>query len=88
MDGIFTWTGEDIGWDIYGHPMSTDCDDNDTSPADGLDDDTWEWCADHGVPMPVTLPELQSVAFGGLWSGSPFLGAMGCLPPGEGGNNQ
>jgi len=19
-DGIFTWTGEGIGWDIYGHP--------------------------------------------------------------------
>lgn len=33
------------------------------------------------------LPELQDLTFGGWWSGSPFLGSMGALPPGEGGMN-
>jgi hypothetical protein len=27
------------------------------------------------------------LAYGGFWSGSPFLGGMGSLPPGEGGLN-
>ena len=85
MDGIYTWTGKDLGWDIYGTTDGHTC--TDSGPVDGFDDDTWEWCADHGVELPVTLPELQSVAFGGLWSGSPYLGMMGSLPPGEGGNN-
>jgi len=35
----------------------------------------------------VDLPSLSSLAFGGFYSGSPFLGGMGSLPPGEGGLN-
>ena len=35
----------------------------------------------------MTLPALSSLAFGGFYSGSPFLGALGALPPGEGGLN-
>ena len=31
--------------------------------------------------------EPQDLTFGQFWSGSPFLGAMGSLPPGEGGFN-
>jgi hypothetical protein len=46
-----------------------------------------EYAPDHGRPFPVTLPELQDLTFGGFWSGSPFLGTMGALPPGEGGLN-
>ena len=46
-----------------------------------------EYCADHDVPIPVTLPSLSSLAFGGFYSGSPYLGALGSLPPGEGGLN-
>ncbi len=42
---------------------------------------------DHGVPFPVTLPSDQELTFGAMWSGSPFLGLMGALPPGEGGLN-
>ncbi len=38
-------------------------------------------------PIPVTLPSLSSLAFGGFYSGSPYLGALGSLPPGEGGLN-
>ena len=37
--------------------------------------------------FPVILPEQQNLAFGGWWSGSPFMGAGGALPPGEGGLN-
>jgi FtsP/CotA-like multicopper oxidase with cupredoxin domain len=54
---------------------------------DGFDDTNWEFCADHGKEMPVTLPEQQNLAFGGWWSGSPFMGDVEPLPPGEGGLN-
>ena len=33
------------------------------------------------------MPEQFSLAFGGFWSGSPFLGTVALLPPGEGGLN-
>ena len=74
MDGIFTWTGAGMGWDIYGHAA--------TDPLQ-----PWEDLADHGKPFPVLLPEKQDLTFGGFWSGSPFLGAQAALPPGEGGLN-
>jgi len=35
----------------------------------------------------VTLPGPQDLTLGGWWSGSPFLGDTGDLPPGEGGLN-
>jgi len=93
VDAIFTWTGEKMGWDIYGTPAdgapAHDC--IDVSPADGYGDAgsdyPWEWCADHGKPFPVVLPENQNLAFGGWWSGSPFMGQGEALPPGEGGLN-
>lgn len=73
-DALFTWTGEGLGWDIYNH-----------APGDPLA--PHEDPADHGKPIPVVLPENQDLTFGGFWSGSPFLGAFGTLPPGEGGLN-
>jgi FtsP/CotA-like multicopper oxidase with cupredoxin domain len=76
VDAVFEWTGKDLGWDIYGHTSD--------DPAT-LEDN--EWVPDHGKPIPVDLPSLSSLAFGGFYSGSPFLGAMGALPPGEGGLN-
>ena len=96
-DAIFEWTGKDLGWDIYGTGPDyahtcTDLLDNETGAAvpDGYDDsgsNAWEWCADHGREIPVTLPELGSLTFGGFWGGSPYLGDAGSLPPGEGGLN-
>lgn len=74
MDAIFEWTGKGLGWDIYGH-----------APGDPLQPHEYE--PDHGKPIPVQLPELQDLAFGGHWSGSPFLGQFGPLPPGQGGLN-
>jgi len=73
-DALFTWTGEKLGWDIYGH-----------DPNDPME--PGEYAPDHGKPFPVTLPNLQDLTFGGMWSGSPFLGTLGALPPAEGGNN-
>lgn len=73
-DAIFTWTGKGLGWDIYGH-----------APGDPLQPN--EYAPDHGKPFPVVLPAKQDLVFGAFYSGSPFLGMMGALPPGEGGNN-
>jgi hypothetical protein len=91
-DAIFTWTGKDLGWDMYGHVK------DDGSKCEDLDGDGYadagvagnivgEWCADHTREIQVTLPSLSSMAFGGFYSGSPFLGNLGSLPPGEGGLN-
>ena len=89
-DAIFTWTGEKLGWDIYGNPTETEtahtCNGL-LGPSPGFDPATKEYCPDHGKPLPVILPGLQDVAFGPWYSGSPFLGEFGALPPGEGGLN-
>jgi len=90
VDAIFEWTGKDLGWDIYGTTAINphNCD----GLADGYhsiatDVNYLEWCADHDKPIPVKLPSLTDLAFGGFWSGSPYLGLLGSLPPGEGGLN-
>jgi len=85
VDAVFEWTGKDLGWDMYGHTAGdgSSCTPN---PA-GYDASTSEWCADHNKPIPVSLPALTNLAFGGFYSGSPYLGALGSLPPGEGGLN-
>lgn len=73
-DAIFEWTGEALGWDIYGH-----------SASDPLEEG--EYAPDHGKAIPVDLPGPSDLAFGGFYSGSPYLGNLGALPPGEGGLN-
>ncbi|MGD8590309.1 MAG: multicopper oxidase domain-containing protein [Chromatiales bacterium] len=89
IDAIWTWTGKDLGWDIYGYDTTHSC--KDTNPADGWGDADadypGEYCADHNKPIPVQLPGVSDLALGGWWSGSPFLGDVGDLPPGEGGLN-
>lgn len=74
-DAIFTWTGEKIGWDVYGH-----------APGDPLQ--PGEYAADHGKPLPTNMPSIEVLTFGMMASGSPFLGGAGQLPPNEGGFNQ
>ena len=103
-DAIFTWTGEKLGWDMYG-AIDTACTDADNdgmddttithchnaicfdANADGFDDATYEYCADHGKPFPVALPTQLDITNGQYYSGSPFLGTLGYIPPGEGGYN-
>lgn len=100
VDAIFEWTGQDLGWDMYGHPPDDidavplgdfpgvgDTDHNGNNVVDVTPLEPNEWEPDHGRPIPVTLPSLSSLAFGGFYSGSPYLGALGSLPPGEGGLN-
>jgi len=75
FDALFTWTGEKLGWDAYGH----------TSTNDPLA--PFEYAPDHGKPFPVTLPTDQQLTFGQHYGGSPFLGSSANLPPGDGGFN-
>jgi hypothetical protein len=84
-DAIFSWTGEQLGWDAYGDPAvyPHECN-NDGS---GFDPVTMEYCPDHGKPFPVALPGTQELTNGPQWSGSPFLGVLGSLPPGQGAGN-
>ncbi len=92
-DALFSWTGEKLGWDIYGTGAEHEHECNGISvnapnPASaGFDPVTREYCPDHGKPIPVSIPGLQDTAIGGWYSGSPFLGQFGDLPPGEGGLN-
>jgi FtsP/CotA-like multicopper oxidase with cupredoxin domain len=86
VDAILRWTGKGLGWDIYGHKAG----DGSTCSAagdEGLDADTQEYCADHLKPLPVVLPEALALANGPFYSGSPFLGQVGLMPPGDGGLN-
>jgi hypothetical protein len=82
-DLIFEWTGKNIGWDIYGTSNGHTC----VPDASGFSP-TQEWCADHGKPFPVILPNQQDVAAGEFYSGSPYLGKFGVLPPGHPGLNE
>ena len=86
VDGTFEWTGKDLGWDIYGHTAADGIACVDVS-GDGFDDTTKEWCADHRKPIPVLLPNPNVLGNGGFYSGSPFLGDLVQLPPGQGGLN-
>lgn len=82
-DALFDWIAK-AGWDIYGSNNGHSCIDTN---GDDLDDTTKEYCPDHNKPFPVLLPNQQDLTFGQFYSGSPFLGGMGQLPPGEGGFN-
>jgi hypothetical protein len=33
-------------------------------------------------PVPVTIPSVANQSFGMMYSGSPYLGTMGTMPPG------
>ncbi len=74
-DAVFEWTGAKLGWDIYGH----------TSTNEPMQ--PHEYAPDHGKPFPVILPSDMDLTYGGHYSGSPFLGGMGMLPPAHEGLN-
>lgn len=69
MDLVFEWTGKNLGWDVYGH-----------APSDPLEPN--EDVDSHGHEIPVVLPGMLDLTFGPYYSGSPFLGSFGILPPG------
>ncbi|MBI5487891.1 MAG: multicopper oxidase domain-containing protein [Deltaproteobacteria bacterium] len=67
-DALFTWTGDRLGWDVYGH-----------QPGDPLA--PGELAADHGKPFPVVLPDPKDTEAGPFYPGSPFLGMSGYRQP-------
>lgn len=72
-DAIFTWTGAGLGWDYTGGlDLTGTC--GSTDPVN---------CK----PFPVALPDVKELTNGPQWSGSPFLGVQGSLPPGQGTGN-
>jgi FtsP/CotA-like multicopper oxidase with cupredoxin domain len=96
IDAILRWTGKGLGWDIYGAlsahagALAGSCGGgagHTPLDAEGLDPITHEYCADHGKAFPVVLPEALALANGPFYSGSPFLGQVGLMPPGDGGLN-
>jgi FtsP/CotA-like multicopper oxidase with cupredoxin domain len=98
-DAIYSWTGAALGWDIYGHaqdrdetpsgnfPGAEDVDHDGDGTLDAVALQPHEDAADHGKRFPTPLLNPLSTAFGAWWSGSPFLGSCGPLPPGQGGFN-
>lgn len=79
FDEIFSWTGKDMGWDIFG--TVADNPHNCNAGPDGFDPVSHEWCADHDKPIPVILPDIKDILPGPLYTGSPYLGISGTLPP-------
>jgi hypothetical protein len=98
-DAIFTWTGRDLNWDIYGNlPGHSEgsCtaawpDNHVAIPGDPIEDYNGPGVKEdpnsHCKDLQVKIPEQQALTFGGLWSGSVFMGTVGTLPPGQGGLN-
>jgi len=83
IDAIFTWTGKDLGWDVYGDGFTHSCNGVTVAAAkanpgaaalQAYDPVTKEWCGDHGKPIPVTPPDPQIVANGLWYGGTPYLG--------------
>jgi FtsP/CotA-like multicopper oxidase with cupredoxin domain len=74
-DATFEWTGKGMAFDVYGH-----------APGDPMEPS--EDASAHGIPLPVTLPNMLDLTFGEYYSGSPFLGRFGVLPPGHPALNQ
>jgi FtsP/CotA-like multicopper oxidase with cupredoxin domain len=95
-DLLFSWTGAGLGWDMYGYTPATQpafCTDDGTGTGNGIPtvsypaDKLTQLASDRCKKLPVILPELQELTFGPFYSGSPYLGTAGQLPPGEGGFN-
>lgn len=87
-DALWSWTGAGLGWDMYGYNAvdnPTFCGAN-NQPLPGYPATTQD-VSDRCKPVPVTLPENQAQAAGPFYSGGPFLGTAGNLPPGQGGLN-
>ncbi len=78
-DLLWEWTGAELGWDAYGHAPGDPYVEGYEIQDPGNDD--------HGKPFPVILAERDDLAFGQFWSGSPFLGGLGDLPPDHPGTN-
>lgn len=89
-DLLFSWTGAGLGWDMYGYTNATQpayCNASGAATTAYPTDKQTQLASDRCKAFPVTLPGLQELTFGPFYSGSPYLGNTGALPPGEGGFN-
>ncbi|MEQ1558446.1 MAG: multicopper oxidase domain-containing protein [Methyloglobulus sp.] len=89
-DLLFSWTGSGLGWDMYGYTAASQpgyCNADGTAKPAYPSDKMTQSASDRCKALPVTLPGLQELTFGPFYSGSPYLGNAGALPPGEGGFN-
>lgn len=77
-DAIFFWNGAGLGWDFYGHAPGAPLAANECPG--GLADPL----CDHGKPFPTLTPSVYDIVPGDFYSGSPFLGTIGFLPPNMG----
>jgi FtsP/CotA-like multicopper oxidase with cupredoxin domain len=86
-DAIWTWSGIGLKWDIYGnrtgHSYGNGCNPANPEATREVNEDPNSHCVD----IPVVMPEQQALTFGGLWSGSAYLGQVDPLPPLQGGLN-
>lgn len=86
LDGIFTWSGQGLNWDVYGPDVAHTC--TPISATAPFDQVTYEYCPDHGRPFPITATDPNIVANGLWYGGTPYLGDGGVgLPPGSDGVN-
>ena len=76
VDAIYQWTGKNLGFDFYGHAPGDPLQPGECPNGIGAPD------CDHGKPLPVALPNLADLTIGAHYSGSPYLGQFGTLPPG------
>jgi hypothetical protein len=88
-DSVYEWTGKELGWDVYGHtnPLDGKCTPDASGYNTAAGPNYREWCADHGKPIPVKLPDPTLFTNGNLYSGSPYMGVLAQLQPGDGGFN-
>lgn len=73
-DAIYTWTGADLGWDIYGPnhgPLPPDQASHYTDPRHS-----------HGIDFTTPVPPVAALELGESYSGSPYLGSTADIPPG------
>lgn len=75
-DGIWTWTGAGLGWDIYGYTPSN-------CPSPYPTNKLTQLPSDRCVAVPVNLPSPGGITVGQGFSGGPYLGSSGSLPAGE-----
>jgi hypothetical protein len=90
VDAIWgPWTGAKLGWDVYGtqdifpHDCTPGPNSVENAPPYTFDPVTYEYCPDHGKPIPVVIPSQSILQFGQFFGGTPYLGNPGDLPPGH-----
>ena len=99
-DIIFTWSGANLGWNVYSdtariRPYEYMADHGKTYQPNILPAQAQTALPHAATPtpqlppqgVPVILPSIEQIIAGANYSGSPYLGLSGTLPPGEGGFN-